>query len=156
ASPRPSPETLKKLDYEYSLRNELDPAWAVRPLALSERSEQVTLGLEDPGRDTLDTFLSGPMEIAQFLGVAVGLTTALAGLPKREFIHKDGNPSNVLVNCATGQVRLIGFGISSRLRREHQPPEPPEFIAGTLPYMAPEQTGRMNRSIDSRSGLYAL
>ena len=75
---------------------------------------------------------------------------------KSGLIHKDVKPSNVLVNFATGQVRLIGFGIASRLRREHQPPEPPEFIAGTLPYMAPEQTGRMNRSIDSRSDLYAL
>ena len=71
-------------------------------------------------------------------------------------IHKDVKPANVLVNSATRKVRLIGFGIASRLRREHQTPEPPEFIAGTLPYMAPEQTGRMNRSIDSRSDLYAL
>jgi predicted ATPase/signal transduction histidine kinase/GAF domain-containing protein len=155
-SPRPSPETLKKIDHEYSLRNELDPAWAVRPIALSERNEQVTLVLEDPGGALLDEFLSGPMEIAQFLGIAVGLTTALGGLHKRELIHKDVKPGNVLFNGATGQARLIGFGIASRLRREHQPPEPPEFIAGTLPYMAPEQTGRMNRSIDSRSDLYAL
>ena len=75
---------------------------------------------------------------------------------KRELIHKDVKPANVLVNSATGQVRLMGFGIASRLPRERQAPEPPEFIAGTLPYMAPEQTGRMNRSIDSRSDLYAL
>ena len=54
------------------------------------------------------------------------------------------------------QVWLMGFGIASRLPRERQSPEPPEFIAGTLAYMAPEQTGRMNRSIDSRSDLYAL
>ena len=101
-------------------------------------------------------FLSGPMEMTQFLSVAVGLATALGGLHERELIHKDVKPTNVLVDSATGQVRLIGFGIASRLRREHQPPEPPEFIAGTLPYMAPEQTGRMNRSIDSRSDLYAL
>ena len=156
ASTRPSPDTLKKIDHEYALRHELDAAWAVRPLALSERSEQVTLVLEDPGGVTLDGFLSGPMEIARFLTVAVGLATALAELHRREWIHKDVKPSNVLVNCATGQVRLMGFGIASRLRREHQPFEAPEFIAGTLPYMAPEQTGRMNRSIDSRSDLYAL
>ena len=156
ASTRPSPETLKKIAHEYSLRNELDSAWAVRPLALSERSAQTTLVLEDPGGETLDGCLSGAMEMTQFLGVAVGLATALRGLHERELIHKDVKPSNVLVNSATGQVRLIGFGIASRLRREHQPPEPPEFIAGTLPYMAPEQTGRMNRSIDSRSDLYAL
>ena len=156
ASTRPSPETVKRIDHEYSLRHELDAAWAARPVALSELSEQVTLVLEDPGGATLDEFLSGPMEITQFLSVAIGFTTALAELHKRGLIHKDVKPSNVLVNCATGQVRLIGFGIASRLRREHQPFEAPEFIAGTLPYMAPEQTGRMNRSVDSRSDLYAL
>src|SRR4029077_5328749 len=156
SSTRPSSETLKKIDHEFSLRNELDPAWAVRPLADSEPSERVTLVLEDPGGATLDGFLSGPMELTECLRVALGLTTALGGLHKRELIHKDVKPSNVLVDRATGQVRLVGFGIASRLRREHQPPEPPELVAGTLPYMAPEQTGRMNRSIDSRSDLYAL
>jgi serine/threonine protein kinase len=71
-------------------------------------------------------------------------------------VHKDYKPSNVLVNSETGHVRIMVFGIGSRVPRERQSPEPPEFIAGTLPYMAPEQTGRMNRSIDSRSDLYAL
>src|SRR6202043_921537 len=61
-----------------------------------------------------------------------------------------------LVSVATGEVWLTGFGIASRLGRERQSPHPPETIAGTLAYMAPEQTGRMNRSIDSRSDLYAL
>ena len=148
ASTRPSPETLKKIDHEYSLRSELDSAWAVRPLTLSERGAKMTLVLEDPGGETLDGFISGPIEIPQFLGLAVGLATGLGGLHARKLIHKDLKPANVLVNSATGQVRLIGFGIASRLRREHQPAEPPEFIAGTLPYMAPEQTGRMNESLD--------
>src|SRR5215470_5549521 len=156
ASTRPSPETLKKFDHEYSLRSELDSAWAVRPLALSERIGQKTLVLEDPGGETLDSFISGAMELTQFLRFGTGLATAIGGLHEKKLIHKDVKPTNVLVNSATGQVRLIGFGIASRLRREHQAPEPPEFIAGTLPYMAPEQTGRMNRSIDSRSDLYAL
>ena len=60
------------------------------------------------------------------------------------------------MNSVTGQVWLMGFGIASRLPRERQAPAPPEVIAGTLAYMAPEQTGRMNRSIDFRSDLYAL
>ncbi|HSF17565.1 MAG TPA: AAA family ATPase [Vicinamibacteria bacterium] len=154
ASIRPSVETLKKIDHEYSLRSELDSAWAVRPLDLSEQG--MALVLEDPGGETLDELHSGAMEMAQFLSFAVGLATALGGLHERKLIHKDVKPTNVLVDSATGQVRLMGFGIASRLRREHQAPEPPEFIAGTLPYMAPEQTGRMNRSIDSRSDLYAL
>src|ERR1700678_2058998 len=156
ASMRPAPETLRKIEHEYSLRDELHPTWAVRPLALSEQRGRTTLVLEDPGGETLDRFLSGPLEITQFLRLACGLAAALGGLHKRELIHKDVKPHNVLVNPATGQVRLMGFGIASRLPRERQAPEPPEFIAGTLAYMAPEQTGRMNRSIDSRSDLYAL
>ena len=155
-STRPSPETLKKLDHEYSLRSELDSAWSVRPLSLSEQDEQMTLVLEDPGGETLDGFIAGAMELAQFLRLGVGLAIALGGLHSRKLIHKDVKPTNVLVDSATGHARLIGFGIASRLRREHQTPEPPEFIAGTLPYMAPEQTGRMNHSIDSRSDLYAF
>src|ERR1700680_5043898 len=113
------------------------------------------LVLENPGGEPLDRLIQGPMEMTQFLRFAVGLATALSRLHKRGLIHKDIKPPNVLVNSATGEVWLMGFGIASRLPREHQWPEPPEFIAGTLPYMAPEQTGRMNRSIDSRSDLYA-
>ncbi|HEV2728561.1 MAG TPA: protein kinase, partial [Terriglobales bacterium] len=142
ASTRPSPETLEKINHQYSLRHELDSSWAVRPLSLSDRDAQTSLVLEDPGGETLDGFLSGPMEMRRFLGFAVGLATALGGLHERKLIHKDVKPTNILVNSATGQVRLMGFGIASRLRRERQAPDPPEFIAGTLPYMAPEQTGR--------------
>ena len=75
---------------------------------------------------------------------------------ERGLIHKDIKPANVLVDAARERAWLTGFGIASRLPREHRAPEPPEVIAGTLAYMAPEQTGRMNRSVDSRSDLYAL
>src|SRR6202041_3175146 len=156
ASMQPAPETLRKIEHEYSLRDELDSAWAVRSLALSEHREQMTLVLEDPGGKTLDRFLPGPMEMTRFLRFAVGTAAALSGLHEKELIHKDVKPANVLVNPTTSQARLMRFGIASRLPRERQAPEPPEFIAGTLAYMAPEQTGRMNRSIDSRSDLYAL
>jgi serine/threonine protein kinase len=74
----------------------------------------------------------------------------------RGLIHKDIKPANILVDAASGGVWLTGFGIASRLPRERQAPAPLEVIAGTLAYMAPEQTGRMNRSVDSRSDLYAL
>jgi Protein kinase domain len=156
ASPQPAAETLKKMAYEYSLRNELDPAWSVRPLAMSEHRGRAMLVLDDPGGETLDRLVQEPMELTQFLRLAIGLAAALGGLHTGGLIHKDVKPGNVLVDQATGQARLLGFGIASRLPRERQAPDPPEFIAGTLAYMAPEQTGRMNRSIDSRSDLYAL
>ena len=87
---------------------------------------------------------------------AIGLPVALGQAHRRGLVHKDIKPSNVLTSAALDQAWLMGFGIASRLPRERQILKPPEFIAGTLPYMAPEQTGRMNRSIDSRSDLYAL
>src|ERR1700678_3532947 len=156
ASTRPALETLKKLEHEYSLRDELDSTFAVRPLALTQQLGRITLELEDPGGETLDAILQGPLELTRFLSLAMGVAMALSKVHTKELIHKDVKPANVLVNSATGEVRLMGFGIASRLPRERQSPEAPEFIAGTLPYMAPEQTGRMNRSIDSRSDLYSL
>src|SRR5262249_52810331 len=86
----------------------------------------------------------------------IAISTALGRLHERNLVHKDIKPGNLLVNSATGQAWLTGFGIASPLLRERQSPDPPEFLAGTLAYMAPEQTGRMNRSIDSRSDLYSL
>jgi len=155
SSSKPSLQTLKKLEHEYSLRNELDSEWAARPLAVTEHLGRAAIVLEDHG-EPLDQLLSGPMELKSFLRIAVGLATTLKRLHKKGLIHKDVKPTNVLVDSATGDIRLMGFGIASRLPRERQALKPPEFIAGTLPYMAPEQTGRMNRSVDSRSDLYAL
>src|SRR5579863_2186475 len=156
ASIHPRPESLKKIEHEYSFCRDFDTTWAVRPLALSESSGQKTLVLEDPGGEFLHRLIRGPMEIKQFIRIAIGLSTALGQLHNRSVIHKDLKPSNVLVDAATGHAWLTGFGIATPLPRERQSSGPPEFIAGTLPYMAPEQTGRMNRSIDSRSDLYSL
>jgi serine/threonine protein kinase len=89
------------------------------------------------------------------LRIAIGLAAAVGQAHRHGLIHKDIKPAHALVNDA-GHVWLTGFGIASRLPRERQSPEAPEFIAGSLPYMAPEQTGRMNRSLDSRGDLYSL
>ena len=96
------------------------------------------------------------MEMRSFLRIAIAVAAALTQVHRRGLVHKDIKPANILVDPTTGEVKLTGFGIASRLPRERQAPEPPESIAGTLAYMAPEQTGRMNRSIDARSDLYAL
>ncbi len=156
ASKRPAPATLRKMEHEFSLKAELDRAWAVQPLALTPYQGRSTLLLEDPGGEPLDELLGAPMELGLFLRLAMALAAAAAEVHRRGVIHKNIKPAHVLVNAPTGQAWLTGFGIASRLHRERQSPEPPEFVAGTLAYMAPEQTGRMNRSIDSRSDLYSL
>src|SRR5262249_1514980 len=155
-SDRPAPEILARLEHEYALRDEIDSDWAARPLTLVRREGRPMLVLEDSGGEPLDRFLGQPMELSRFFRFAVGLATALGRLHQRGLVHKDIKPANILVNSATGAIWLTGFGIASPLPRERQSPEPPEVIAGTLAYMAPEQTGRMNRSIDFRSDLYSL
>jgi serine/threonine protein kinase len=155
-SERSPPAILERLEHEYSLRDELDSGWGARPLALIRPQGRPTLILEDPGGEPLDSLLGRPMELSRFLRFAVGLSTALSKLHQQGLIHKDIKPANILVKSASGTIWLTGFGIASRLPRERQSAEPPEMINGTLAYMAPEQTGRMNRSIDSRSDLYSL
>ena len=155
AADHPSRSSLDRLTHEHELKDELDGAWAVRPLELVRDAGRTMLVLEDAGGEPLDRLLGAPMEVGRFLRLAIGTTVAVGKLHQRGLVHKDIKPANILVND-TGEVRLTGFGIASRLLRERQSPHPPETIAGTLAYMAPEQTGRMNRSIDSRSDLYAL
>jgi predicted ATPase/signal transduction histidine kinase len=152
----PSRDSLKRLDHEYALRDALDPDWAARPVALVPRDGRVTLVLEDPGGEPLDGLLGRPLEVTQFLRIAIGLAATLRRVHERGLIHKDIKPANVLVESLSGRAWLTGFGIASRLARERPPAAPADVIAGTLAYMAPEQTGRMNRSVDSRSDLYSL
>jgi len=147
---------LDRFAHEYALKAELDAAWSLRPLELVREGGRSILVLEDANAEPLDRLLGGPMEIGRFLQLAVGITVALGKAHERGLLHKDIKPANIMVNCADGGVRLTGFGIASRLLRERQSPDPPETIAGTFGYMSPEQTGRMNRSVDSRSDLYSL
>jgi PAS domain S-box-containing protein len=148
--------SVARLEHEYALKAELDADWAARPVALTRYNNRMTLVLEDPGGAPVDRLYGGPLDVSNFLRIAIPLAGALRRVHERGLIHKDIKPANILVNAASGGVWLTGFGIASRLPREHQAPAPPEVIAGTLAYMAPEQTGRMNRSVDSRSDLYAL
>jgi serine/threonine protein kinase len=161
---QPSPQSLRRLEHEYSLAAELQPAWAAKPLALTLHDGRTILVLADPGGEPLDRVpelaRKQPLDMARRLPIAINLAMALGHVHQRGLIHKDVKPENVLVALeptgGAGNVWLTGFGIASRLPHERQAPAPPEIIAGTLAYMSPEQTGRINRSIDARSDLYSL
>jgi PAS domain S-box-containing protein len=147
---------LNRLQHEYKLAADLDAAWAVQPIELSRHRNRAALVLEDPGGTLLDRLLGQPLGTTAFLRIAISLAWALREAHAHGLIHKDLKPANILVDVASSRVWLTGFGIAARVPRERPNPEPPEQIAGTLAYMAPEQTGRMNRSVDSRSDLYSL
>jgi PAS domain S-box-containing protein len=159
AAEQPSPQSFRRLEHEYSLATELDAAWAAQPLALTRQQGRPVLLLKDPGGEPLDRVIEQhqeqPIDLNRFLRIAIGLAGALSQTHRQGLIHKDVKPANALVDDS-GHVWLTGFGIASQLLRERQTPAPPEIIAGTFAYMSPEQTGRMNRSIDSRSDLYSL
>ena len=156
---QPSPQSLRRLEHEYSLASKLDPAWAARPLALTRYEGRTVLMVQDPGGEALDQLLDRnkgqTLGLTRLLRIAIGLAKALGQVHLQGLIHKDIKPANVLVDN-DDNVWLTGFGIASQLPHEHQALAPPEIIAGTLAYMAPEQTGRMNRSIDTRCDLYSL
>jgi PAS domain S-box-containing protein len=156
AGDRPPPAILDRLAHHLKLKDELNSAWAARPIELVREQGRTMLVLEDSGGEPLTSLIGAPMDVGRFLRLAVGIAGASGQVHRRGLVHKDLKPAHILVDCADGEVRLTGFGIASRLPRERQTLEPPETIAGTLAYMAPEQTGRMNRSIDSRSDLYSL
>lgn len=155
-SERSAPDSSSGLAREYELAEHLDGHWALRPLELVQEHDRTVLILQDTGGELLSQLLGTPMEVEGFLRLAIGISSTVGKMHQRGLVHKDIKPANILVNNRDGEVQLTGFGIASRVARERQSPDPPDFIAGTLAYMAPEQTGRMNRSIDSRSDLYAL
>src|SRR3981189_2047838 len=124
---QPSPQSLRRLEHEYSLAAELDPAWAAKPLALTRHEGRTILVLSDPGGEPLDRILARrqgqPLDLTRSLRIATGLATALGQVHRRGLIHKDIKPANVLVDDA-GNAWLTRFGIASRLPHERQPPVP--------------------------------
>ncbi|WP_437739898.1 AAA family ATPase [Sorangium sp. So ce1504] len=156
-----SPHALGRLQHEHEVARALDTAVIVRPYAIESLGDQAALVLEDFGGRSLDRLLDGdgpmrPMSIERFLPLAVRLTAALTELHRRHVIHKDIKPQNLLYNPDTGEVKITDLGIASLSPRESQHLVHNSLIEGTLAYMAPEQTGRMNRRIDERTDLYSL
>jgi PAS domain S-box-containing protein len=163
---QPDATILARLEREFALREDLDPEWAVRPLALAKVKGRKALVLEDSGGEPLSIRLGlaeaptggdigTSLGIDRFLTLAISIVEALGKVHGHGLIHKNLTPAYILLN-ADGRVRLTGFGLASSRFRERQTASPPEELAGALEYMAPEQTGRMNRSLDHRGDLYSL
>jgi len=150
------PSTSHRFVHEHALKDYIDGAWALRPRELVREGGNTFLLLDYRAGEPLERSIGTPMACGRFLRLASALAGALARLHARGLVHKDIKPANIVVDSATDEIWLTGFGVATRLPRERQGPEPVELIAGTLSHMAPEQTGRMNRSIDARSDLYSL
>ncbi|HNN93251.1 MAG TPA: AAA family ATPase, partial [Pseudomonadota bacterium] len=153
---QPRPRQLARLRHEHQLLQALQVPGVIRCHGIVSTLSRLVLVLEDIGGSSLRSQISGPLPLHRFLKLAIEVTTALAALHEGGIIHKDINPSNIVWNQTTGQVQLIDFGIASQLPRETQAVKNPNLLEGTLAYLSPEQTGRMNRSIDYRSDFYAL
>src|SRR5260370_8932541 len=125
AAEHPKPATLDRLAREHGLKDELGGAWAVRPLELVRERGRIMLVLEDTRGEPLDRLLGMPMEVRSFLRLAIAVAAALTQVHRPGLVHKDIKPANILVNPTTGEVKLTGFGIASRLPHDpHRPPPP--------------------------------
>ncbi|APR80735.1 Signal transduction histidine kinase CheA [Minicystis rosea] len=150
------PQDLEQLQQEYEIGKQLDTPAVVRPLALETHQGMPALVMEDFGGEALDRLLGAPVAVERFLELAVAIADAVADIHHRGVVHKDLKPSNILVNQATGEVKLADLGLASLLSRELRHTPSPGLIEGSFPYLSPEQTGRTDCAIDSRTDLYAL
>ncbi|HEY9666797.1 MAG TPA: AAA family ATPase, partial [Coleofasciculaceae cyanobacterium] len=152
--------TITEISYikqEYSIPQSLELEGIIKPLSLEIYQNRLALVLEDFGGISLKTLLEQKfLDTATFFNYAIQLTETLGHLHTHQIIHKDIKPKNIIVNAETGVVKITDFGIATQLSRETQQVSNPELLEGTLVYMSPEQTGRMNRAIDYRSDFYSL
>lgn len=153
----PSETRLDKFRHEYNLLSDLQRPGIIRALGLTPHGSGLALVMERWGVGSLDAALArGPLPLHKALDLGARLARALGQVHRQGVIHRDVKPSNVLVDAELQDVRLIDFGLAVRRSTHVAQSAAPDALAGTLAYMAPEQTGRMNRSVDARADLYAL
>jgi predicted ATPase/signal transduction histidine kinase len=153
----PQLRDLILLKNQYSLSRYIDHPNIIKCYALETYGNSYALILEDFGGISLSQYAnSQPLELNEFLSIAIAITSALECLYQNKIIHKDIKPENILINPETKQVKLIDFSISSILPKETAEIKNPNVLEGTLAYISPEQTGRMNRGIDYRTDFYSL
>jgi predicted ATPase/tRNA A-37 threonylcarbamoyl transferase component Bud32 len=154
-SNRYTPQLVAQLEHEFQVAGDLNPEYVLRPVKTEVIADHKVLILEACACPPLNELLTQPLEIESFLTLAVGIATTLCKVHQHGLIHKALRPENILAQV-TGEVKLTGFGVATKLRREHPSTIPQELNINALAYLAPEQTGWMNRFVDKRSDLYAL
>ncbi|MHC5859093.1 ATP-binding sensor histidine kinase [Nostoc sp.] len=153
----PSLEQMIRLKHEYSITENLRLEGVVKVYGLETHQNRLILVTEDFAAVSLQQFLdSQKLSLENFLNIAVQLAKSLGSLHTHKIIHKDIKPSNIIINPQTGICKLTDFSIASRLSQETPLQCNPNQLEGTLTYISPEQTGRMNRSLDYRSDFYSL
>jgi tRNA A-37 threonylcarbamoyl transferase component Bud32 len=152
----PDPRQVARFRREYELLKELRALAVPQVYSLDELDDTLMMVMEDRGAVSLDRLDTRDWSLAESLELAVRITEVVDKIHQFRVIHKDINTSNIVVEGPDRAVRLIDFGLSSVLAQERATPVPVQALEGTLPYIAPEQTGRLNREIDERSDLYSL
>jgi predicted ATPase len=142
---------------QYAIAKNLPIAGIIHPLSLESFGNSYALIMEDWGGVSLEKYIQQqPLDLDETLAIALQLADLLHDLYQHRVIHKDIKPANILIHPNSKQIKLIDFSIASLLPKETQEIQNPNTLEGTLAYIAPEQTGRMNRGIDYRSDFYAL
>ncbi|HLO89387.1 MAG TPA: AAA family ATPase [Nostocaceae cyanobacterium] len=153
----PSASEITRYRQEYEVTRSLNLDGVIKAYSLHRYQNSLVMLLEDFGGDSLNILLNKyEFSLEEFLVIAIKITNALGGIHANSIIHKDINPSNIVYNLKTGQLKIIDFGISTVLSRENLEIYNPNYLEGTLAYISPEQTGRMNRAIDYRTDFYSL
>ena len=142
---------------EFEITQSVSHPEVIRSYELRRHEKTLLIVFEDFGGMSVSNLLEDrALSLEEFFDTAIRITNALGFLHRSRIIHKDINPSNLIVNPATGEVKIIDFGIASRFSTERTVIKAPNVLEGTLAYMSPEQTGRMNRSLDYRTDFYSL
>jgi len=153
----PSFNELTQFRNQYTIAKTLAIEGIVHPLALESYKNGFALVMEDTDSIDLQSYLNThAMTLNEFFNLSISISNILHGLYKNRVVHKNINPSNILIHCETQQIHLIDFSISSLLPREIQELQTVSVLQGTLDYISPEQSGRMNRGIDYRTDFYSL
>jgi signal transduction histidine kinase/serine/threonine protein kinase len=153
----PTPQELNRYKQEYEIICHFNSERVIKAYDLIHYQQTLVIVLEDCGGQSLQELTQNQaLSLADFLPIAIKITKSLEEIHHQNIIHKDINPANIVFNPETGKLKIIDFGIATQLTREHPILKNPNILEGTLPYISPEQTGRMNRCLDYRTDFYSL